>query len=245
MEKVTFQNPEGLNLVGNLHIPEVDTKSLILMIHGFTSNKDRPRFVKAAEVFSKNCFAALRFDCSGCGESDDSEITIERQLSDVKAALDFVKNKGYENIGLLGESLGGLYSLMAYCPNIKTMVLWAPVTISKKPGFCKDPEKMKELKEKGFILKYKDEKYFRLGKQYLEERQSINQKTLVSPVRCPVLMLLGTEDNTIVKSDLEKAVHYLSPESELVMIEGENHQFRNKTDKDISLSLDWFRKYLE
>jgi alpha/beta superfamily hydrolase len=85
MEKVNFKNPEGLNLVGNLHIPEKNTNSLILMIHGFTSNKDRPRFVKAAEVFSKNGFAALRFDCSGCGESDDSFVTYlkARKMGDI------------------------------------------------------------------------------------------------------------------------------------------------------------------
>lgn len=124
MEKVTFQNSKGLNLVGIFHFPEKETKSVIIMAHGFTGDKDEwGRFVKTAEEFCKNGFTVFRFDFSASGESDGDSITVKQWVDDLKSAINFVKQKGYSNIGLLGLSLGGLCSILAYDENIKTRVL--------------------------------------------------------------------------------------------------------------------------
>ena len=73
-KKITFQNSRGTKLVGVLHLPDKKTSSAVIISHGFAANKDRTRLIKLAETLSKNGFAVLRFDFSGCGESEDSRL---------------------------------------------------------------------------------------------------------------------------------------------------------------------------
>jgi alpha/beta superfamily hydrolase len=50
----------------------------------------------------------LRFDFGGCGQSADRPIELRGQIEDLKAAIAFMKSEGYEKLGLLGYSMGGL-----------------------------------------------------------------------------------------------------------------------------------------
>ena len=108
MEKVSFKNSEGLELAGVLHTLEKQADSAIIISHGFCSNKDRERTVEVANLYAENGFAALRFDFGGSGESYKTEISVGKQVDDLKLAIEFVKGTGYKKIGLQGESLGGL-----------------------------------------------------------------------------------------------------------------------------------------
>lgn len=61
MERVSFKNSRGLNLVGHLY-PST-TKAIIIMCHGFMSNKySKGRFERLATAFNKYGYSALLFD---------------------------------------------------------------------------------------------------------------------------------------------------------------------------------------
>jgi len=216
MRKVTFQNSKGMNLVGIFHFPKKETKSIIIMAHGFTGDKDEwGRFVKAAEEFCKNGFAVFRFDFSASGESDGDSITVSQWVDDLKSAINFVKQKSYSNIGLLGLSLGGLCSILAYDENIKTMVLWAPVTKAKT---------LSKLKE--------------------EIQTELNEQEILSKIKCPVLIIHGDKDDVVPVEHSRKAMKYLPEKSKLDIIENADHGFYEQLDKIIFISLDWFKRYL-
>lgn len=94
MERVTFKNSRKLTLVGHLY-PST-SESIIIMCHGFMSSKySKGRFEKLATAFNKSGHSALLFDFSGCGESDDDILTVEKEVDDLKSAIQFVKSKGY------------------------------------------------------------------------------------------------------------------------------------------------------
>ncbi len=87
MKRIIFQNSKGERLVGMLHFPKQKTNWIFIISHGFTSNKDRPRFKSIAQALVKNSFAAFRFDFGGCGESQEREITVKDQVDDLQAAI--------------------------------------------------------------------------------------------------------------------------------------------------------------
>ncbi len=244
MEKITIKNSSGLKLSGVLHIPKVKIKSVIIISHGFTANKDRTRFIKATEVFSNSGFAVLRFDFGGCGESDDRPITVKNQVDDLKSAIKYLRKIGYKNIALLGESLGGLTSILAYDDKIRTMILWSSVIKSKFPSIFKGENYLKELKEKKFLIYRKDNKKFIIPQEYLNERLSVNQEKVLSKVRCPVLIIQGTKDDTIPIRYSKEALKYLPKDSELKIIKGASHKLEEKIDEVIQLSVNWLKKYL-
>ena len=243
-KKITFQNSKGIKLVGVLHLPDEKINSAVIISHGFAANKDRTRLIKLAETLSKNGFAVLRFDFGGCGESEDREITLKNQVDDLKSAINYMRKNGYSNIGLLGESLGGLTSILAYDNKIIALVLWAPVTKSKTPSIIQKEELQQELNKKGFIIYQKDRKKFMIPKEYLEERQAINQKEILSKIKSPVLIIHGDKDNTIPLEQSKEAMQFLPEESKLEIIKDGDHKLDDKMSEVIPLSANWFKKYL-
>jgi len=239
-EKVNFKNTRGLNLVGRLY-PSKNEK-IIILVHGWCSNKDRKRFLKLADKVHEAGFGFLRFDQSSSGESEGDEITVENLIDDVKSAINFVKNKGYKEIGLIGESLGGLTTLSISDESVKARTLFAPVTASKTT----DLEKYEGLMgDKGYFIKEKDGNKFKILKKYLEERKAINQEELLSRIKIPVLILHGDKDDKVPLITSKEAIKFLPKSSKLEIIEGAGHDLEEGYDQVIKLTIDWFKDNLK
>ena len=246
IKKISFKNSNGLNLVGILHNPENKTGSAVIIAHGFTSNKDYPRHVKTAEALASKGIAVFRMDFGGSGESDGREITIAGELDELKSAIKYMKNLGYKNIGLLGESLGGLVSLKAYSDDIKAIVLWAPVTHIRQTLQLTDLEK-KSLEDRGYFTIAKDGKDFKIPQEYINERLNVDKESVLREVKIPVLIIHGTEDKTIPISDSEDAIGFLPHGSSLDVIKGWGHgeiEMERQMDVIIPKTIDWFKGHL-
>lgn len=245
--KIIFQNSKGLNLVGILHTPKEKTDSLVIIAPGFTSNKDRPRHIQLAEALSQNNIAAFRIDFGGSGESDDREITIKAEIDDLLSAVDLLKKKGYSKIGVLGESLGGIVALQAYNPDIKAIVLWAPVTkaIDKYESLTENQEE--QIKKNGYFIINKDNKDFKIPREYLEERVSLNRKSILGEVKIPVMIAHGTADEAIPINDSREALEFLAKGSKLEVIdnwEHGDHKMDESMDIIIPKTVNWFKSHL-
>lgn len=250
MERVSFKNSRGLNLVGHLY-PST-TKSIIIMCHGFMSNKySKGRFERLATAFNKYGYGALLFDFSGCGESDDDFLTIEKEVDDLKSAIQFVKSKGYEKIALYGYSLGTLICLKSYNPEIITMVLSGALTDSMKYNWYEffTKEQIQELEEKGYLIEYipkEVRKKIVVDKRILKGFELINQRELLKDVNCPVLIIHGNndEEEKLLYERSKAAMTLLSSDSKLEVIDGANHSFLEHFDIVVELTTDWFTKHL-
>jgi len=243
-EKINFENSKGQKLVGVLHLPKEKTDKIVILAHGSCSNKDRERLVKAGEAYAKNRIDALRFDFGGSGESYNTKIIIENQVDDLKSAIKFVKDKNYKNVGLQGESLGGLISLLAYNKEIKAMVLLAPVTKSKIPSIIKKEEFKQELNEKGYITYKKDNRKFIIPEKYFQERSEVNQKQLLSRIDCPVMIIHGNKDSTVPLEHSKEAIEILR-DAKLEIIKGGTHSLKEKTKEIIPILVNWFNTHLK
>jgi len=246
MRRIKFQNSKGLNLVGALHEPSEETDSAIVIAHGFTSNKDRTRHKQLAGALVDSDIVAFRIDFGGSGESDDREITISAQVDDLQSAIRCLQNQGYEHIGVLGESLGGITALQAYNNNVKAMVLWAPVTKARWTA-AMDDEQKKSLKENGYFIKEKEGKQFKIPQAYVDERENLNREAVLSKVEIPVMIVHGTADKMIPIKDSAEAVDLLPKGSVLERIENWEHG-DHKMDEDMDViipkTVSWFKDHL-
>ncbi len=244
MERVTFKNQTGLNLVGDLH--KADSDKIIILAHGFTNNRSsQKRFDRLAVSLTDNQFNVLKFDFSGCGESDPAIIELEQEVEDLKTAINYVKQKGYKKIALFGNSLGGLVCLKSYNKEIKTMVLTGPITDSMNYNWedIYSKDKMNELDKKGYItLKSKQLGARKVSKKMLDSFAEINQEKLLKNIECPVLIIhgdQGKEEKELLKRS-KKAVKLLNKNSKLEIIKGEKHGLRDNYDQVINLTNKWF-----
>jgi pimeloyl-ACP methyl ester carboxylesterase len=85
-------------------------------VHGNGSNRnvaDSGSLNIAGELV-RHGFNVLMFDLHGCGESDGNTVSGGYyEKDDLKGAVAYVRQRGYEKIGVLGFSLGAVSALLA------------------------------------------------------------------------------------------------------------------------------------
>lgn len=229
LERVEFKNSHGLTLVGDLR--RADSKAVVIMSHGFTADRhERGLFDKAANAFNKNGYTVLNFDFSGSGESEGQVIKPSAEVKDLRSAVQFIKDKGFSPIALLGVSFGGYVTAKIYpsiAKDIQTVILWAPVVNKKQnPESYFRPEQQKELADTG-IMTVKDDAMARktlyADREFFDVWRSVEPEEILAPIKCPTLLVHGTADELVLPEGSQKGIRYLSPESRLELVDGAGH----------------------
>lgn len=255
---VSFKS-QGQRISAILHLPDKETNSIILLVHGFTGDKNGPNniFVKLARELSKNNFAVLRFDFRGSGKSGGEfvDMTISDEVNDLKTAIDFVKKKQFKKIGIVGESLGGAITILGCDKLVDCVVLWYPVIyLQETPAFERFKAREEDFDTKGFVTHKKlDGRIFKIGKSFYYERKKIKFDDKIIKISCPVMIVTGNNDTSVPHNQSERAIKLLNGPKKLEIIKGSEHCFRNLDfspnrkyqQKAIELTVDWFNKWLK
>jgi len=259
---VSFKN-EGEKIFGILHLPDIETYKIVILVPGLTGTKDGPGgvFIELAKKLTENGFAVLRFNFRYVNENfkQHEKMTISGEVSDLKLIIKKMRKK-FKEIGLVGESMGGAVSILSYDKKISCLALWYPVIFFKETSLEKwlsSKEAIEELKLKGYVTGYKVSlnKYYKLGKDFIEERKKINLITKIKGITCPTLLVHGDKDTTVKLNQPERAIRFLKIENKkLEVIKGMEHAFYDITrkykvqehkDRAIELTVDWFKKWLK
>ena len=244
MERVNIKTFRGLNLIGDLYT--ADSDKIIIMSHGFNYDRHEKnnKFDKIATSLNKAGYNILTYDFSGSGESDDSPLTISNYTDDLKSVIEFVKNKGLKEIVLFGASLGGLISFLSYDKYIRAIICLAPPTDKAASDWRNRNFSIEELRE--FIrngqISYKS-KGLRdriiIDKQYLLDREEINQKGLLKNIICPVLIFHADNDSYVPLEVSKNAVKIIGDNAELYIIKGAGHAFLENIDVVADKTINW------
>lgn len=251
MRHITFQNSRGKLLVGNLFFVPGD--AIVIMAPGFCSDKSsQGRFEVFARYLNEKGISALAIDFAGCGESDDDLLTIDKEVEDLASAIRWVQSQGYQRIGLYGNSLGGRICLRSYSPGITAIAMTGGGTGPMKFDWSQhfSQTQMQELKEKGYITERNARNMHRsqvlIEQQMLKDFEIVDQKQLLSKVKCPVLLIHGDgdeEEQSLYKLS-QSGMAYLPSPSELKIIPGAAHGFWGYIDKVAELLTEWFEQHL-
>lgn len=166
------------------------------MAHGFTSDRrSRGCFGRLANALAEDGHNSLRFDFSGCGESDDDTLTVARLRAYSPQVATMV---------LSGAATGAMhYEWDQYF----------------------SPVQMRELSETGLLTVHPDEgprRQIVVEAGMLEEFERIDQPGLLSRVKCPVLLIhgdQGEEERQLLERSRE-GIEYLPKGSRLALIRG-------------------------
>jgi len=106
---------DEIELSAELEVPDDhDGHRLVILLHGFTSAKDRPHNIRAAVAMRDAGFATLRFDLYGHGESGGKfeNHTLFKWISNTMAVINWARAQGYDDLYLSGHSQGGLVAAL-------------------------------------------------------------------------------------------------------------------------------------
>lgn len=254
-DKVFIKNSKGLRLASIINYPDKNKQyPAILILSGFVGYKEETHTSKLAKTLSENGIVALRFDCSGFGESDgafEKDYLMSNYMKDIGDVCDHLKKIKFidkDRIGILGYSLGGMLSIVfaSEHPEVKICsAISSPTTIFSANWikmFLRDWKKRVFKKE---VLQ--KTKQMKISLNFVMDAKEFNVLNFIQKMRCPFLMILGLADELINPDNSRKIFKTANKPKKLVEIEGMGHEHKNypkaikKMNKEI---LNFARIYL-
>ena len=186
--------------------------------------------MRLEERLNQKAFSTFRFDFFGHGESagEFENITISEAKDDVLNAIRFVKDSGYERIGLMGSSFGGFASILAAGQSDDLFVLALKSPVSDYLGLLitRDHDiDIKTWRQKGFIfVEASDGKKVRLNYSFFADAERMQGYALAGNIKAPTLIVHGDQDETVPLAQSQKATDFI-PNCRLEVIEGADHTY--------------------
>lgn len=227
----TINSVKG-KLAMHLQLPEADRAELpvVIICHGLTGNQNQRFISTIANDLLKEGIGVIRFDFNGHGQSDGDfqEMDVYNEMEDLRNVIAWVEKQPFtKNISLVGHSLGGIVVGMV-APEIgkdkiKALVLLASGGVAPDLmlsgnffGIRFDPWNVPEYLEMAGVK--------RLGRSYIETMRDLPIYQTAAKFDGRTLVVNGMHDR-IVPYNYAIRYHEVMPNSELMLIEGDNHDF--------------------
>ncbi len=238
---------DGLNLAGELHIPQKDKPSSVLCIcHGIPAAPYNPAdrgYAALAQRFCAAGFVTLIFNFRGTGESQGN-LDMLGWSRDLQAALNFLfslKEIRKKHLSLLGFSAGAAISIYiaAHDPRVSSLVACA----------CPADFALLANKEEALdpIQHFRNIGAIRDKDSPPSPEQWLNGFKTVSPLRWidrisprPLLLVHGDADEVVPLEHSHKLYHKAKEPKELAIIPGAKHKLRLEEAAIVTV-LDWLR----
>jgi uncharacterized protein len=202
MERPISFTVGGQTVHGMLHLPRRQPAPVVALLHGFTGQRTESAFVfvRLARELCGAGIAALRFDFRGSGESEGafSEVTIEREVEDARAALRWLRARpdlDAGRIGLLGVSLGSAVAMLAAGeePGLRALCLWATLARPRRRfPLPSDAADRVSLRAHGFVDHNHDG--FPVGRAFYESAARVDPVGAMERYRGSLLCVHGERD---------------------------------------------------
>jgi len=249
IRKVSFKNKAGFTLFGSLHIPENKFKlsfPAVIVCHGLSGSKDAEHIEILSERLEQEGFIVLRFDFTGCGESEGSydEMTVSREVADLETALEALltfKEVDRKRIAVIGHSFGGSVAIITASEDRKIKAI---ATIGASYDQVKvlhnlcGMAQMKHWKEKGAIT-IAGEEEFKLKYSFFEDASKYNILSVAKKIKIPFLVAHGGADMIVSSAQAKEIARDTC--AHLVIVPGEHHPFGKPT---VEVVARWLKKHL-
>ena len=244
MRKQTyFLTDQGIKLSGILSTSGEDTKNLMVVLaHGFGTSKDSRTFLRLEEPLNSYGISIFRFDFFGHGESEGSfsAITVSEAVRDILAALDYVREAGYQRIGLVGSSFGGLAALVAavQVPDLCLLALKSPVSDYISRLFVnRDGHDLEAWKKQGYILIPDGEgQHTKLNYSFYLDAEKVSGYEAAAGICAPTLIVHGDQDESVPVEQSRKLAQMI-PNCRLEILKGADHRYSQERDFAAMLTL--------
>ncbi len=276
VDLISLVNREGLALDGAFYASAADAPELglvdsMLLIHGSRGNFCDPATKSMAEDLSAQGIACLTlntnahdtiwYNPAGQDYKGNAFEILENTMSDLRAGIDYLEQRGYRAVGLLGHSMGAVrvtyYAATQNDPRVAAIVPVSPVRLScshylesaDAEEFRANLELAQRLIDEGepdgvFRVNFPIPQFFSAA-SYLDKHGPLEKYNLINlahRIRAPILALSGSRETHTrldgMAQDLVRAAVNSPKASALVVDEGE-HSLVNRTAEASAAVLKW------
>jgi dipeptidyl aminopeptidase/acylaminoacyl peptidase len=249
---LSFQDPLGHRIAAVLSSPSQLTHSIAVMCHGFLSGKNSTTNTTLTRMLAERGIATFRFDFFGHGESEGGfrSLTNTLAVGQALAAIDLLEDRGYQRLGLMGSSFGGLVALLAAAQrsHLACLALKCPVVdFAEELRLEFGEAEMAHWQATGMIPNIMGGRE-RIALDYAFYEDSL-QQIAYEPARsinAPTLIVQGDRDEHVPLHQSRQLYEALRAEKRLELLPGADHQFTKREDftRMTTLIADWLTTYL-
>jgi pimeloyl-ACP methyl ester carboxylesterase len=218
----------------------------LIFANGFPDNiLESHIIIASARYFSEKGYAFLRFNPRGRWPSKGTftKMDVSDTVEDLRNAIMFARRKGFEKIGLIGHSLGGVASILVPKKYVRAVALWEASSPKYLQKIWTTVKMKSQMKMRGFAV-HEDFGIVVGSRMYNEFGKLGDISESVHKIGVPVLIITGTTSKFM--TNLSKRYFKAAPEpKELRIIPKANHTFDNLVheQKLFGYTLDWFNKW--
>ena len=252
-ESLTFHDRHGHGIAAILSTPSGSTTRLAVLCHGFLSGKNSTTNKTLTRLLNAQGIATFRFDFFGQGDSDGpfEAITTTLAVQQAQAALDLVTARGYDRIGLVGSSFGGLVAILtaAQRRDIACLALKCPVVdFAEELRLTFGPEELARWQATDTIQNIMG------GPDRVRLRYAFYEDCLrqiaygpAEHITVPTLIVQGEKDECVPLHQSQRLHNALKGPKRLDLLPSADHQFTMGDDfRQMTASIsDWLVTYLQ
>ncbi|MBQ5758349.1 MAG: alpha/beta fold hydrolase [Clostridia bacterium] len=230
-----YLESDGIRIHAKLDFPreQKDRMPLLIVFHGLTGDMEERHITAVAEAANREGFASLRVELYGHGKSGGElkNHTILIWLAEGMRVIEFASRLPFvTDLYVAGHSQGGLLAVLLGSierDRIKALIPLSPavsIPESVREGrlfdVTFDPERLPETIRLDT---------YELSSEYVRAMRSLPVSEAASSFKKPVLIVHGTEDETIPFEYAEK-IRERYENARLVPVEGDTHCFDRHLD---------------
>ena len=251
-QSLTFHDSAGHRTVAILARPDEPTDRVVVLCHGFLSNKNSTTNKTLTRLLLDRGIATFRFDFFGQGDSEGpfEQITLTTAIDQARSALKVVAEQGYRRLGLMGSSFGGLVSILlaGQRPDLSALALKCPVadfpeTLRLEFG----EERMAHWKEFNEIPNVAGGPHpVPLKYQLYEDCLGFDAYKAAETIRMPTLIVQGDCDELVPLHQSRRLIDAIPGDKRLEILHGADHGFTKGEDfrRMTTMIADWMSAYV-
>jgi len=219
-ERVSFETEDKKILSGWFIPSSKETKTTILLLHGYLANKGY--MLNTAKLLQPE-YNLFLFDFRAHGESQGTFSSIGfYEIRDVLGAIDYLKREKKEKaekLGALGFSLGGAVAIMATekSPEISAIVADSSYATFERMIFSTFRLTSFMKKPMTTLARYFGKIFFKI------DAREISPQKVAEKIKIPIFLIHGREDSEISIEDSRMIFEAASGPKEFWQVEGAEH----------------------
>ena len=233
----TIRNIEGEKIDYTFQQGNNAEKSIIVLGHGVTGNKDRPFLVALADALAIAGISTLRMSFSGNGDSEGrfEAATISKETEDLGCLLNALD--GW-NVLYVGHSMGGAVGVLRASQDSRISGLISLAGMVHTKAFAQR-EFLDVIPDQGYMW---DEPTCPLSRTYIDDMTAIGTVVNHAPsIHVPWLLVHGTADDVVPIQDSLDIFERANEPKQLAQLEGADHVFSEHTPDMVKIVVEWVR----
>ena len=223
---------------------------LVIIMHGFTGNKEEALLTTLADDLEKDGIASLRFDFNGHGQSEGrfEDMTVPNEIEDAKHVYEYAsKLPGVTSVSMAGHSQGGVVTSMTAgilgTQKVKSIALMAPAAVLREDAIRGQifDKHYDSLNPPATIEIFKG---LKLGANYVKAARDLPIYETAAQYQGPAYMIHGTGD-VVVPYTYSLRYQRIYFNGQVKLIHAEDHGFSKDTAGAARAVADFFRGQLE